>query len=48
VGVDRERGEVLDFVVGERSQETGRRRYERLRRYKVEWFYNTISKDKDS
>jgi len=39
VGVDRERGKLLDFVVGGRSQETGRRRYEGLRRHKVERFY---------
>jgi Transposase and inactivated derivatives, IS1 family len=39
VGVDRERGKGVDFVVGERSRETGRGLYERLRRYEVEQFY---------
>jgi IS1 family transposase len=39
VGVDRERGKVLDFVVGDRSERTGRRLYERLKGYQVKQFY---------
>jgi insertion element IS1 protein InsB len=39
VGVDRERGKVLDFVVGDRSERTGRKLYERLKRYRVKRFY---------
>jgi insertion element IS1 protein InsB len=39
VGVDRERKKGLDSVLGERSQETGRGLYERLRRHEVEQFY---------
>jgi hypothetical protein len=35
VGVDRERGKVVDFVVGACSQEA-------VRRYKVERFYKLI------
>jgi insertion element IS1 protein InsB len=38
VGVDRERGKVLDFVVGDRSERTGRRLYERLKGYQVKRF----------
>jgi insertion element IS1 protein InsB len=37
--VDRERGKVLDFVVGDRSERTGRKLYERLKRYRVKRFY---------
>ena len=38
VGVDRERGKVLDFVVGDRRERTGRRLYERLKGYQVKQF----------
>ena len=44
MGVDRERGKRLDFVVGDCSQETGRGLYERLRRYEVEQFYTDFWK----
>jgi IS1 family transposase len=33
VGVDRERGKALDCVVGDWSERTGRRLYERLKGY---------------
>jgi insertion element IS1 protein InsB len=37
--VDRERGKVLDFVVGNRSERTERRLYERLKGYQGKQFY---------
>jgi insertion element IS1 protein InsB len=39
VGVDREQGKVLDFVVGDCSERTGSKLYERLERYRVKRFY---------
>jgi IS1 family transposase len=39
VGVDREGGKGLDFVVGDWSERTGRRLYEGLKGYQVEQFY---------
>ncbi len=39
VGVDRARGKALDFVVGDWSERTGRRLYERLKGYQVKRFY---------